>query len=78
MTVQRPLSDQEIHELEALLESGRLRGDERLEGWTRRLLAEVKQKRDSTAPGEPSEQPGSLKAHGDALLDRSGSRHGID
>jgi hypothetical protein len=64
---QTTLSDGELHQIENALRDGGLREAEQLDGWVRRLLAEVTAARAANAPH---------KHHGDALLDHSGSRQG--
>lgn len=65
------LSDADLQEIDAYLTSGETGPDNRVNGWLRRLSAEVRESR-SGASGEDSPQ----KRHGDALADGSGTRHG--
>jgi hypothetical protein len=81
MSEQTNLSEQDLHEIEIALQTGRLRHDERIEDWTRRMLGELKRHRGAAGGGANAAVEGDAglrKNHGDALLDQSGSRHGAD
>ncbi|MBA4159117.1 MAG: hypothetical protein H0X65_16810 [Gemmatimonadetes bacterium] len=65
------LSDADLREIDTFLTAGEAGTDNRVNGWLRRLSAEVRESR-SAVRGEDSPQ----KRHGDALADGSGTRHG--
>jgi hypothetical protein len=74
MSENHSLSDHELDQVAEAIRSGSLRDDPRLADWVRRMLAELRSARGSADAAAPTPS----KAHGDALLEGNGSRHGPD
>jgi hypothetical protein len=67
------LSSEELHDVRRYLDRTSTVEDDQVHGWLRRLTSEVERVRAVPASGGDH----SMKPHGDALEDGSGSRHGV-